>query len=244
MAIPGFPVEALNEAGGPLWIDSLANEDPNHLLHVVRGLDPAAAIELVGGRVLRELTPGELPTERPDEWSTPAHAAVSADRMTDLLVAGQRGDWTFVYDTSGVTGWTKDFTAMATVLSADGRVAATSNWTINADTGISYAEDGQLVFVATEAYDPQYHDEDTPDHLRPVIEAAGRVTDAEDGDDYEINMRIVCVLAGLTWTPDELRAEPLLIGEVTESSFYDVMAKMSDVRLSAPPWRDLRAPKG
>jgi hypothetical protein len=244
MAVPGFRPEALDEAGGPLWIDSLANEDPNHLLHVVRGLSPVAAIELVGGRVVRELTPGELPMERPDEWSTPAHAAMSADRMIDLLVAGRRGDWTFVYDASGVTGWTKDFKAMATLLSADGRVAATSNWTINAATGISYAEDGQLVFAVTDSYNPEYHDADTPDQLRPVIEDAGRVEDAEDGDDYEINMRIVCVLAGLTWTPDELRAEPLLIGEVSESSFYDVVAKMSQAGPSAPPWRDPRAPNG
>ena len=89
MAVPRFPAEALNEDDGPLWIDSLADEDPNHLLHVVRGLGPAAAIELVGGRVLRELTPGELPTERPDYWRTPAHAAISAERTTDLR--GDRG---------------------------------------------------------------------------------------------------------------------------------------------------------
>ena len=126
---------------------------------------------------------------------------------------------------------------MATVLSADGRAAATSDWTINADTGICYAEDGQLLLAVPEAYDPEYHDEHTPDHLRPVIEAAGRVEEAEDGDDYDINMRIVCVLAGLTWTPDELRAEPLLIGEVSESSFYDLMAKMAELRPSAPPPR-------
>lgn len=241
MAIPGFRAEALNEYGGPRWIDSLADEDPNHLVHAVRGLSPAAAIELIGGRVVRELAPGELPTERLDLWSTPAHAAIGAERMTDLLVAGRCGDWTFVYDTSGVTGFTKEQQPMATLLSADGRVAATSDWTINAKTSIAYAEDGELVFAVTEAYDPERDDENTPDQLRPAIEAAGRV---QDGDDYEVNMRIVCALAGLTWTPEELRAEPLLIGEVSDSSVYDAMAKIAEARLSALAGRDRQAPNG
>jgi len=237
MAIPGFRAEALNATGGPLWIDSLADADPNHLLHVVRGLDPAAAVELVGGRVLRELAPGELPAERPDDFRTPAHLVAGLDRMTDVLVAGRRGDWTFVYDASGITGWTEDRRTMATRLSADGRVAATSSWTINGKSSVSYTEDGETVFQITESYDPAYDDEDTPDRLRPVIEAAGRVDGTED--DFEINMRIVCALAGLTWTPRELRAEPLLVAQVAESAFYDVLARQQQLRLAAIA--DLRA---
>jgi hypothetical protein len=242
MAVPGFRAEALNEDGGPLWIDSVAAEDPNHLLHVVRGLDPAAAIELVGGRVVRELAPGQLPAERPDSWSTPVHTAVGADRMVDLLLAGRRGEWTFVYDTSGVTGWAQDRREMSAVLSADGRVAAVSIWTINADSSFSYAVDGEAVFTVTESYNP-FYDAETPDVLRPVIEAAGRPDGADD--DYEINMRLVCALAGLTWTPAELRAEPLLVGTVEESAFYDLMAKMREVKPASPEvLRDLRAEEG
>ena len=244
MVATGFRVEALNEDGGPLWIDSLADKDPNHLVHVVRGLGPAAAIELVGGRVVRELAPGELPTECPDPWSTPAHAAMGAARMTDLLVAGRRGDWTFVYDASGVTGWTKGRQPMATLLSAEGRVAATSDWTINSDTSIAYAEDGEVVFAVTHAYDPERDDENLPHQLRPAIEAAGRVADVENGYDRGINMRIVCALAGLTWTPDELRAEPLLIGEVSQSHVYDALAKIAEARSSALTGRDRQALNG
>lgn len=95
MTIPGFRAEALTEGTSPRWIDELATADPNHLLHVVRGLAPADVVELVGGTVLRHLKPHELPAERPSGWTTAAHAAIGADHAKDLLVAGQRGDWTF-----------------------------------------------------------------------------------------------------------------------------------------------------
>ncbi|HEV3380634.1 MAG TPA: DUF6461 domain-containing protein [Trebonia sp.] len=232
MTIPGFRTEALAEGASPKWIDELATADPNHLLHVVRGLAPADAVELVGGTVLRHLKPYELPAGRPDDWSTTAHAAIGADRMKDLLVAGQRGDWTFVYDAAGVTGWTPERAEMATVLSANGRAAGTSILTINADSSFCYAEDGEIV-IHIDADDPKPTDDEVPDVLRAAIEAAGRA-DSEDEDedededflDVDANMRIACALAGLTWTTGEFRAQPLLVGEVTSSYYYEVMAEM------------------
>jgi hypothetical protein len=230
VTIPGFRTEALTEGAIPKWIDDLATADPNHLLHVVRGLAPADAVELVGGAVLRHLNPHELPVERPNDWSTTAHAAIGADQMKDLLVAGRRGDWTFVYDTAGVTEWTPERAEMATVLSASGRAAGTSIFTINADSSFCYAEDGEII-IDIDADDPKPTDDEVPDALRTAIEAAGRAdSDDEDDDgeflDVDANMRIACALAGLTWTTGEFRAQPLLVGEVTSSYFYEVMAKM------------------
>jgi hypothetical protein len=158
------------------------------------------------------------------------HAAIGADRTKDLLVAGQRGDWTFVYDGAGVTGWTTGHAEMATVLSANGRAAGTSILTINADSSFCYAEDGEVI-IRIDADDPKPSDDEVPDVLSTAIEAAGRAdSDDEDDDedflDVDANMRIACALAGLTWTTEEFRAQPLLVGEVTSSFFYEVMAKM------------------
>lgn len=242
MTIPGFRPEALTEGASPKWIDELATADPNHLLHVVRGLAPADAVELAGGTVLRHLRPHELPAERPGDWSTIAHAAIGADRTTDLLVAGQRGDWTFVYDASGVTGWTPGRAEMATVLSASGRAAGTSILTINNDSSFCYAEDGGIL-IALDANDPRPASDEVPEGLRAAIEAAGRAdsddADSDDQDDEDFldvdaNMRIACALAGLTWTAGEFRAQPLLIGEVTSSYFYEVMAELAEARSKMP----------
>lgn len=232
MVVPGFIPEALDEGGAPRWLSELATRDPNHLLHVVRGLDPQAAMEFVGGRVVRRLAPNELPTQRPDEWSTVMHAAVGADRMTDLLVAGQHDGWTFVYDASGVTGDTADHQLMAVGLSQDGRTAATSIFTINADESFGYAEDGEILCHITEPYDAESYDEETPEVIRPAVLAA--IDDEESDHPYYINMRIVCALAGLTFTPAEMRDRPLLIGECVSSTFYDLMAKMSQLRAGLP----------
>ena len=236
MAIPGFLAATLNEYGGPAWIDELATADRNHLLHVVRGLAPVEAVELVGGTVLSRLTPNELPAQRLDEWSTVAHASVGADSMEDLLVAGRRGDWTFVYDTSGVTAWTREHrnVEMTRLLSADGRAAATSIRTINANVSMYYAENGENTFAIHEPYDPEYDEQETPDVLRPAIAAAGSI-DSKVGRDVDVNMRIICALAGLTWTVDEFRAQPLFVAEVTSSSFYDVLKQMDQPRRRDAP---------
>ena len=230
MTVPGFRPEALAEGASPKWIDELAMADPNHLLHVVRGLAPADAVELVGGTVLRHLKPHELPAGRPGNWSTTAHAAIGVDQTEDLLVAGQHGDWTFVYDASGVTGWTSSHAEMATVLSAGGRAAGTSILTINNDSSFCYAEDGGII-SSLDVDDPRPASDEVPEVLWAAIEAAGRAdSDDEDEDedflDVDANMRIACALAGLTWTAEEFRAQPLLIGEVTSSYFYDVMAEI------------------
>jgi hypothetical protein len=228
MTIPGFRAEALTEDGSPKWIDELATADPNHLLHVVRGLAPADALEMVGGTVLAHLKPHELPPERPDDWSTIAHAATGADHARDMLVAGQRGDWTFVYDAEGITGSTLARVEMASVLSAGGRAAGTSILTINDDSTFCYAEDGETI-MDIDVDQPRPTGDQIPVVLRAAIEAAGRADSDDDDEDFldvQANMRIACALAGLTWTPEEFRAQPLLIGEVATSYFYEVAAKM------------------
>ena len=215
MTIPGFRTAALTKDGSPKWIDELTTADPNHLLHVVRGLAPADAVELVGGTVLRQLRPHELPAERPDD-GTIAHAAIGADPLMDLLVAGQRGDWTFVYDTEGITGWTLERVEMAEVLSANGRAAGTSILTINDDSTLCYAEDGETIF-SIDVDEPRPTGDEVPAVLRTAIEAAGRADSDDDDEDFldvQANMRIACALAGLTWTPEEFRGQPLLVAEV------------------------------
>ena len=63
-----------------------------------------------------------------------------------MLLAGRIGIWTFIYDDSGLTSFGADFAPPAKVLSANGREAATSTYTINADTSLAYAVDGEVLF--------------------------------------------------------------------------------------------------
>jgi hypothetical protein len=60
MPTPGFPAGTLDEDGFPVWITDLAVHDPNHTVHVVRGLAPADALQILGARP-GIITPCQLP---------------------------------------------------------------------------------------------------------------------------------------------------------------------------------------
>jgi hypothetical protein len=208
MPTPGFPPHTLDD-GGPVWISDLAVADPNHALHVVRGLDPAEALRLLGAEP-DAVRPVELPATRPDDWTSLPAAALGAHSAEDVLLAGRVGEWTFVYDAAGVTGGDEETEA----LSADGRKAATSVVTINLDTSFGYAVDGETV-LSTSADDLDLAEDlpAMPEEVRAAFEAAGTF-DAEHLDpgepDYDITMRAACALAGLVCTTEDLRRLPLL----------------------------------
>ncbi|MFD2420024.1 DUF6461 domain-containing protein [Amycolatopsis pigmentata] len=211
MPTPGFPPHTLDDDGCPIWITELANDDPNHTLHVVRGLEPAAALEAVGAKP-HLFQPCELPERKPDEWSSlPAAALGITPGDCAALLAGRVGEWTFVYDDAGATAG--DETVVLS-LSEDGRTAATSTYTINADASLTYAVNGeQLAWIDVDSLDLETDLADLPDELRAAFEAAGVVEDEdlEPGQaDYDITMRAICALAGLQTTLEDLRKLPLL----------------------------------
>lgn len=208
MPVPGFPPNALDDDGDPKWITGLACADPNHVLHVVRGLAPEAALEAVGVEP-HLIRPCALPEGKPDDWTSLPGAALGVEPGTSAaLLAGQVGYWTFVYDDSGHT--CED---AAESLSASGRTAATSVFTINADASMSFAVDGEEV-VRINVDDLAEEDlADFPEDLRTAFELAGVVEDedSEAGEfDYAVTMRATCALAGITLTLDDLRTLPLV----------------------------------
>lgn len=210
MPTPGFPPHTLNEDGGPVWLSDLAAAHPHHALHVVRGLEPAEALETLGARP-QLFQPCELPAARPDEWtSLPGAALGVAPGSSAALLAGRFGEWTFVYDDSGHTVGDDETRA----LSAHGRTAATSVYSINADAHLVYAVDGEEVaWIDVEDLNPERDLPGMPDELRAAFQAAGTVEDdsLEPGQpDYDTAMRAICALAGLVRTTDELRSIPLL----------------------------------
>ncbi|MFD9890510.1 DUF6461 domain-containing protein [Amycolatopsis sp. NPDC059027] len=210
MSTPGFPPNTLTAEGDPVWLVELAAEDPNHTLHVVKGLEPAEALEALGAKP-RWFQPCELPAARPDAVTSLPGAALKIEPGDSAaLLAGRIGEWTFVYDDGGATVPEDD----TIPLSADGRTAASSLYTINADASMSYAVNGeQLAFVDVDDLDLEADVPDMPAELRAAFAAAGVFeTDyLEPGEaDYAIGMRVVCALAGLTCTLDDLRRIPLL----------------------------------
>jgi len=210
MPTPGFPPHTLDDEGSPIWLDELAAEDPNHTLHVVRGLDPAAALEVLGAKP-RWFQACELPDARPDEWTSLPGAALGVEPGSSAtLLAGRIGEWTFVYDDFGATD--HDSTE---ALSADGRAAATSMFSINADASLTYAVDGtRLAWINVDDLDLAEDLPGMPAELRAAFTAAGVVEFdyLEPGDpDYAIAMRAACALAGLACTLDDLRRIPLLV---------------------------------
>jgi hypothetical protein len=207
---PGFPAGTLDDEGDPIWIRELAAEDPNHLLYVIRGLSPDEAVTALGGSVIRRLEPGQLPERRPDPWTSLGRAVVGGHATEDgpILVAGRSGDWTFVYDDSHAYWELADGRDATVALSEGGCTAASSGYSINADTDIQYAVDGRLVFWVSEPH--QFEDVELPTDLLPAAEAAGVMDDDPDAD-YGMNMRVVCALAGLMWTTHDLRNAPLVI---------------------------------
>ena len=221
MPTPGFPAGTLTEEGDPAWIEELASEDPNHLLHVVRGLSPEDAVAVLGGSVLRWLPPLSLPAERLTERTPLARGLLVDPQDADggLLVAGRHGEWTFVYDDSHAWARAADGRDATVALADEGRVAATSGYSINADTSISYAVDGEEIFSVTEPYhlEELEEEEDIPADLVPATRAAG-VLHEDPELDYGVNMRVVCAVAGLTWTVQDLRSTPLLIANLRRNA--------------------------
>ncbi|MFJ9562792.1 DUF6461 domain-containing protein [Streptomyces fuscichromogenes] len=211
MPTPGFPPSTLDSEGTPIWISDLAAGDPNHILHVVRGIEPAEALEELGAK------PGliqscELPDSKPNEWtSLPCAALGTAPGACAVLLAGRIGEWTFVYDDSGFTF----DDAVTKALSADGRAAATSVYTINGDAHLTYAVDGEQVEWVN--VDDLLVEEDLagmPAELRAAFEAAGIAEweGLEPGEaDSLIAMRAACALAGLALTLSDVRRVPLLV---------------------------------
>lgn len=211
MSTPGFLPDRLDSEGTPIWIADLATGDPNHVLHVVRGIEPTEALEVLGAK------PGliqscELPDSKPDDWTSLPCAALGIEPGTSAaLLAGRVGEWTFVYDDSGHT---YDDTATK-ALSADGRTAATSVYTINADAHLSYAVDGeQVAWVDVDALDLEEDLSGMPAELRVAFTAAGNIPaeDFEPGEaDSDIAMRAACALAGLALTLEDIRRIPLVV---------------------------------
>lgn len=210
MAVPGFPPNTLDDEGTPLWISGLVDEDPNYSVHVVRGLDPADALEALGAKP-RLFRPWQLP-DTLDEWTwlSAAPLGVDLDEYSTLLLAGRVGEWTFVYDDFGATA--HDETPL---LAAQGRVAATSMLSINADASLTYFVDGEeLAWINVDDLELDRDLPAMPGELRAAFEAAGTfdLDYLEPGEaDYSIGMRVVSALADLRCTLADLRGIPLVV---------------------------------
>lgn len=216
MTMPGFPPSTVDSEGQPVWITDLEEGHGNHILHVVRGMEPVEALKALGAEP-GAIRPCELPGSRPDESTSLPRAALGTDPgAAAVLLAGSTGEWTFVYDDSG---WTFEDEPAGT-LSAAGRAAVTSSTTINGDAFFTYAVDGQEI-VDISLDDLVLADDlpGMPAELRAAFEAAG-VADWEDLEPGEadslIGMRAACALAGLALTLDDLRRMPLLVAELAQ----------------------------
>ncbi|MQY19725.1 DUF6461 domain-containing protein [Nocardia macrotermitis] len=207
MSTPGFAPNTLDDEGFPLWISGLEHDDPNHCVHVVKGLEPAEALEALGAKS-RLFRPCELPDHKPERMSLPQAAlgAAMGDASAALL-AGRIGEWTFVYDDFGATD-------EVAALSADGRVAAMSYFSINADASLLYCVDGEeVLWVNVDDLVLETDLPEMPPELRAAFEAAGTVPAdyLEPGEaDFAVCMRAISALAGV-YTLDDLRRIPLLV---------------------------------
>ncbi|WP_156959542.1 hypothetical protein [Nocardia sp. BMG51109] len=213
MPEPYFSPEQLDETGSPAWINALGGEeyDPNHLIHVVRDLEPADALEVLG--VDRQaIGPCVLPTRNPDDRTSLARLAIAPLNPTVVLIAARIGDWTLIYDDLGETGYLwhleqRPPVEAAEALSAKGTVAATSNVAMTGHIGFTYAVDGNILFWRShDEFDPDL--DDAPAEARAATESAGTI-DAEFDDG--VTMRTICALTGLPRTLAELREIPLMI---------------------------------
>ena len=93
MPTPGFPAGTLSADGFPIWIHGLADEDPNHTVHVVRDLAPTDAMQVVDAKP-GMITLCQLPAQRP-KWTSLPRAAIGPTDSGCVLLAGQVGAWTF-----------------------------------------------------------------------------------------------------------------------------------------------------
>jgi hypothetical protein len=206
MSTPGFPAGTLDAEGAPIWISDLAEEEPHHTVHVVRGLEPTEALELLGAKP-RLFQPCEIPHDRPETW----RLGPAGDGFT--LLAGRVGDWAFVYDGEGATSFDADsspITVPAKGLSADGRVAATSTVTFEGKTDLGYAVDGEVLVHVTTGGLP-YLETELPSELQAAIDAAGTFEPLHEGQlDESVYLRAIAILAGMQCTTDELRRVSLV----------------------------------
>lgn len=211
MPTPGFPPGILDAEGKPVWIGDLAEKEPHHSLHVVRGLEPAEALELLGAR--RGLfRPCEIPSVNPQAW------VQAADGDAYALLAGRVGDWVFVYDRDGATAFDADSSPIAVFakkLSGGGREAASATVTFEWDADFGYAVDGEVLVHETDCRDLDRLTAEPalPAGLRAAIAAAGsfETPRAEEGEpDAHVVMRAVVALAGMAFGTDELRRHELI----------------------------------
>lgn len=210
MSEPYFTPDSVDELGNPQWISALTTgDDPNHVVHVVRDLEPAEALELLG------VDPQAIkPCELPGGSAELARAAMRPLDPSVVLIAGRVGDWTFVYDDLGETGFLWHLPERppldaAKVLSDKGSTAATSHVSITGNTGFTYAVEGELlVNVSEKPFERSDLEEEPPAEIRAALDAAESFAiEYDDG----LPMRMICALAGLPRTLDELRRIPLLI---------------------------------
>jgi hypothetical protein len=208
---PGFPAGTLDEHGFPVWLDSLNSEDGNYALHVARDLAATEAMLLLGVRP-GMITPCQLAAHRPDRWTSLPRASIDPTDSGAVLLAGRIGAWTFVYDDGGFTTSDEHGDTPAKLLSANRGEAAsiTEGDTLNPHFG--YAADGVVLFEI-DYEDIDAANQGIPAGLRPAVESAGILEPdvLEDGHDFAINARVVCALAGLQLTLNELRQIPLLV---------------------------------
>jgi hypothetical protein len=210
-----FGPETVDEEGCPRWITEIASENPNHLVHVVRDVEPARALALLGADP-QSIRPCELPDERPDEWTSLAKAAIFPNAPETVLVAGRVEGWTFVYDDLGSTLFLWHLPERPPLngtetLSAEGAVAATSHRDINGNSGFQYAVGGQTMVWAEALDEVRELGEEAPPEIQVAVGVAGA---SESDEDHGGNMRMICALAGLPFTMEELRRIPLLVGEL------------------------------
>ncbi|WP_216893023.1 hypothetical protein [Nocardia alni] len=215
MPEPYFAPDQLDETGCPAWITEFAGTeyDANHMVHVVRDIYPAEALELLGADP-EEIRPCVLPTRDPGEKTSLARAAIHPLNPIVVLIAARIGEWTFIYDDLGETGclWhleqqpPVDSTA---ALSTKGGVAATAAVSITGHIGFTYAVDGDIkVWHSDRGFEATDLENDAPAEVRAAAEAAGTIqAEPDDG----ITMRMICALTGLPRTMNELREIPLLI---------------------------------
>jgi hypothetical protein len=192
-----FPPTTLDSSGCPVWLSELAEDHPHHALHIVRGLEPAEALEALGAEP-HLFQPVVLPRKKDTASSLPGTALGFDLGTSGSLLAGRIGAWTFVYDDSMSTSVEDTVT-----LSANGRTAATNTVSINADVSFAYAVDGVYAYIGEP--DLERDLPAMPDELRAAFQAAGTV-----GYDGDIEMRAICALAGLYCTMADLRRIPLL----------------------------------
>jgi hypothetical protein len=212
MSTPWLGPSSLDESGCPAWISAIAGPGRNRLVHVVRDLEPAAALAALGAKP-DSIVSCELPSTQAGPRTSPPRAAGGHGNP---LLSGRVGDWTFVYDDLGCTlavwSGTDPWTARdaASILSATGNTAATGYLSAVGQAGFIYSIAGKPV-VEQELYRPDELGESSPAEVRTAVRQAGAVNAPRDG---YLGIRSACALAGLPGTLDGFGEVPLLTATV------------------------------